>query len=332
MKNALIILFLGLLSHQHVTAQNPVTRILYIGDAKITCNSNDMVISCLKVRPHPDSSWRGFPYEIEGFIFEPGVETMVEILETPIAFPEGNGPKFTYKLVKVLETRNTVLIDKRLLAGNKWKIINIEQDRTMLPARKANAFLEFNLDSNKITGFAGCNQLSGNSMIENGDITFGIFTSTMTSCGNDETERKIKEAMVGKAAYYIRNNILFVVCENHAILHLRPEKRLDSIMEAINKKPSAIDGNTYVLMNDGNCIVRLDYVKEVSNKTMTFKKGALTAVEKKTIRYKLVNMLPDNEVTTIYILKKLDKVTGMNYAEVIFRNGTRKTILIRNVV
>jgi heat shock protein HslJ len=332
MKNAFIVFFLSLLSHQQLTAQNPNTRILYIGDAKIACNVNNTITSCFKVRSHPDSSWTSFPYEIEGFIFEPGVEAMVEIQEKPIAFPEDNGPKFTYHLIQVLETKNTVLIDKRLLTANKWKLINIEQDRAITPARKAGAFFEFDIDSNRINAFGGCNRLSGHTMIENGDMTFGVFTSTMMSCANDEIERKIKEAMVGKAAYYIHNNMLFVVCENHVILHLRPEKKLDSMMAIVNKKSSVLEGNTYVLMKDGNCIVRLDYVKEVKNKTLTFKKGTLTAVEKKTIKYKLTNLLPNAEVISIYILKKIDRTSGMNYAELIFKDGTRKTILIRNVV
>ncbi len=332
MKNAFILFFLTILSFQQLNAQKSVTKLWYIADAKIACTYNNTITSCLKIRSHSDSSWKDFPYEIEGFIFEPGVETRIELIETEILYPEDNGPKYTYKLVKVLETKITVLKDKRLLGGNKWKIINIESNRTILPSKRANAYLVFEIDSNRISGFGGCNQFGGNTLIEDGDLTFGLINSTMLSCLNDEVERQVKEALVGKAAYYVRNNMLFIVCENHTILHLRPEKKLDSILAVINSPAKASDGNIYTFLKNGECFVKLDFLPEANKKPLMFKKAVMSVEEKKTMKHKLVNVFPESNIVSLHILKKIDKKTGLNHAVVIFRDGTQKTVLIHHVI
>lgn len=312
--------------------QEKQIKIMYIADAKIACTYNNITTSCLKVKSHPDSSWKDFPYEIEGFIFEPGVETQIEVSVETIANPPENAPKYAYKLIKVLETRVTVLEDKRILTNNKWKLINIEQNRKMIPVRKANAWFKFNIDSNKMEGFAGCNSLSGNTTFENGMMQFGMFNSTMMSCENDDIEKTIKEALVGKAAFYVRNNMLFVVCENLMTLHLRPERKLDSIIKVISRPPSKYDGNTYLKLKDGHYAVRLDYVKQAQNEQMMFKVIPLTPAEKKTMLFKLRNMGENNAIKEIQILRKPHKVATLHYAVIIFKDGTKESIVIQDVL
>jgi len=332
MKKIILPILLLFISLSQASAQTSVSKQWYVADAKIACSYNGTVTSCLKIKEHKDSSWRDFPFEIEGFIFEPGVETLIEVTETKILYPEDNGPKNTYKLVKVLESRNTVLTDRRLLSVGRWKIINIEYKRSVLPSKKAGAYLDFNIDSNKLNGFAGCNSFGGNTQIENGSLGFGIFNASMMSCPNDEIERQIKEAMIGRAAFYVRNNILFVVCENQTILHLRCEKKLDSMIAVINAPAVPQDDNNYTFMKDGNCAVRLDYVKQANKQVMMFKKGTMTVEQKKVMKYRLVNMFPENTITELHILKKVDKVSGMNYAVVKFKDGSQMTVLMQHVL
>lgn len=311
-------------------SQEPVLKELIIGDSKIACQYNNTITSCLKVKHHPDSNWREFPYTIEGFIFEPGVEVRIAIEESPVLFPEDNGPKYTYKLVKVLESRATVLDNKKLLAANRWKVINLEMDRNITPARKSGAWIIFNTDSNTISGFGGCNSFGGNTLIENGVLQFGLLTNTLLACANSELEGRIMEGLKGKAAFYIRNNMLFVVCENHLILHLRPEKKLDSLIREVNKPTPR--GNTFADMQTGDYAVTLDDVKEAGNQQMVFSSVKLSETEKKTIRIKLKNSSPSDPVSMILILSKPHKLKGHYYATLVMVDGTRKTIVIRNVL
>ncbi len=331
MKNIVILLFVSLSAMVNLAAQTSVTRLWYIGDAKMACNNNNTITSCLKIKVHPDSSWRGFPHEIEGFIFEPGMESYIELLETEIPVPQENGPKYTYKLVKVIESKSTVLKDKRLLANNKWKLINIEKNRTVIPSKRSTAYLVFHIDSNKLQGFGGCNSLGGNVQIVDGEMSFGVMSSTMMSCANDEVEKELKAALVGRAAYYVHNNMLFIVCENLSILHLRPEKKLDSIISVINKPPARSVGNVYSSLKNGDFFVELQHVPEAGAGPFVFRAVSLTAAEKKTIRYKLQSVASDSKVSELHIMIRKKAKTPLNYATVIFRDGTRKEILIENV-
>lgn len=328
----IIFTFLVLFTWSLSFSQGNVLSNIYIADSKVACQFNNTVTSCLKIKSHLDSNWKEFPYEIEGFIFEPGVEVHIEMERVPILFPEDNGPKFTYKQIRVIDTRATVLENKVLLAANKWKIINLEMDRVVTPAKKAGAYMLFNIDSNRVYGFAGCNSFSANTLIENGILQFGIAMNTLVACPNDAIEQRIMEGLKGKAAYYFRNNMLFVVCENRMILHCRPEKKLDSLISEINKPVVLERGNTFADMQNGEYVVTLDELAQAARKQMFFKKSVLSAVEKKTIRLKLKNSNVDETISQILILSKPHKLKGSYYAIVIMKDGSRTNVVMRNVL
>ena len=313
-------------------SQGSTTINIYIGDSKVACQYNNTITSCLKIKSHLDSNWREFPYEIEGFIFEPGVEVHIEMGKTPILFPEDNGPKFTYKQIRVIDTRSTVLENKALLAANKWKIINLEMDRVVTPAKKAGAYVLFNTDSNTVSGFAGCNSFFANTLIENGVLQFGVAQNTLLACSNDAIEQRIMEGLKGKAAYYVRNNMLFIVCENRMIMHCRPEKKLDSLIADINKPAVVSRGNTFGDMQNGEYVVTLDDLPKAVNMQMFFKSTVLTAAEKKTIKIKLKNNNADEIVSQIIILSKPHKMKGYYYATVMMKDGTKTNVVMRNVL
>lgn len=310
------------------------TKILtfYICDDKVACEYNNTITSCLKIKNHPDSNWRSFPYEISGFIFEPGVECYVEVEETTVLQVDESSPKYTYKLLQVIQSKQTVLDNKRLLAANKWKIINFELDRVVTPAKRANGNLYFDLDSNKIYGFGGCNSFGGNVKIEDGIIQFGILTNTLLSCPHDAIEAKLMEGLKGKAAYYIRNNMLFIVCENRMSIHLRPEKRLDSMINEINKPDAVSRGNTFGNMQNGHFVVTLDNEPESALKQMIFTDQSMTDVERGTIKFKLKNLSTEDLIQEIHILKKEHKDKDYYYAVVLFKDGTKREVVIRNVL
>ena len=313
-------------------SQGSAISSIYIGDSKVACQYNNTITSCLKIKSHLDSNWREFPYEIEGFIFEPGVEVHIEMEQTPILFPEDNGPKYTYKQIRVIDTRSTVLDNKALLAANKWKIINLEMDRVVTPARKTGAYILFNIDSNSVSGFAGCNSFFANTLIENGVLQFGVAQNTLLACSNDAIEQRIMEGIKGKAAYYMRNNMLFIVCENRMILHCRPEKKLDSLIADINKPVVVSRGNTFANMQNGQYVVTLDELPKAANLQMFFKSSVLTATEKKTIKIKLKNSNEDEPVSQIIILSKPHKMKGYFYAIVVMKDGTKTNVVMRNVL
>lgn len=330
MRNLFLILFC--VTFTSVYSQESIFKTFYVGDSKIACQYNNTITSCLKVKNHPDSNWVNFPYDINGFIFEQGVECLIEVEEIPVINPVNNSPKYTYKLIRVIQTKKTVLDNKKLLASNRWRIINFELDRVTTPAKRANGYMNFDLDSNKIYGYGGCNSFGGNVLIEDGIIQFGHITNTLLSCPHDAIEAKLMEGLKGKAAFYIRNNMLFIVCENRMSIHLRPEKKLDSMMNEINKPDLVSRGNTFGNMQNGHYVVTLDEVPEAAMKQMIFVDQSMNDVERGTIKVKLTNLSAEDPIKEIHILKKAHKDQGYYYAVVLFKDGTSREIVIRNVL
>jgi heat shock protein HslJ len=334
MKPAILPLLILLIISNVSWGQSESSKTIIVADAKISCNYQNTIMACLKIKSHPDSVWRDFPHDIEGFIFEPGFETTIEILETVIQFPGDSVPKTQYKLIKTIDKVNKVLNDKRLLSNNRWKIVNYEKDGTLTPLRRTNAFAIFDIDNNKISGNNSCNTFNGNTIIEDGVISFGILMSTKMACENNQSEALINDALTGKAAYYIRNNILFIVCENRGILHLKPEKRLDSILQVINTPKSPFDGNTMFTLKDGKVQIKLDEIPLAKNRIMIFNPGKLSDLEKKPnslVAKVLVNIDTNSDVSKIQILKTPHKINNSKYIVVFLKDGTKLKMEISEV-
>lgn len=330
-KNIFIFLLL-VLSANALKSQGGKTRYWYVADAKVACQVNNTITSCLKVRSNPDSMWRDFPWEIEGYLWEPGTETLIELEETPILYPEDNGPKSTYKFIRVIEVKNTVLKNRAILGSNKWKLINIQTGTTQLPmVRKVGAWVIFDLDSNTLQGFGGCNSFGGNAEVKEGEINFGQMMSTLKSCTNDSIERDILDGLKSTAQFYIRNNMLFITCQNNMTYHFRPEKRIDSLVNKLNK-PTLYRGNTFNKLRNGQYGVTLDDVNEAGNRNFIFNVGELSATQKKTIKVRLVNSTPDDIIKELHILSKPHATKGTSYAIVVLKDGAKLEIQIKNVL
>lgn len=334
MKPSILTLIILLFISNFSLGQTETIKTIIVADAKIPCNYQNTIMACLKIKSHPDSVWRDFPYTIEGFIFEPGFETKIEISETIIQFPGDSVANKQYKLIKTIDKVNKVLTDKRLLSNNRWRIVNYEKYGSLTPLRKTNAFIIFDIDNNKVTGNNSCNSFQGNANIEDGVISFGSLMSTKMACENNQAEMLINDALSGKAAFYVRNNVLFIVCENLGTLHLKPEKRLDSMIQVINTPKSPFDGNTLFALKDGNTQIKLDELPQAKNRMMVFKPGQLSDIEKKAnspVAKVLVNTDPDNEITKIQILKTPHKINNSKYIVVFLKNGTNRKMEIKEI-
>ena len=111
----LILLFLG---YALIDSQAQSTyKYWYIGDSKMACQIGDMVTSCLRVKTSSDSAWRDFPWEIEGFLWEPGTETLIELEELPLDTPSVDGQTMRYKFVRMVETKHRFK-EQRIVESN----------------------------------------------------------------------------------------------------------------------------------------------------------------------------------------------------------------------
>src|SRR5690606_29332922 len=171
-------------------------------------------------RTHPDSLWQPFSYEIKGFEFVEGVQSLIEVKVTENSVPDRWGQTTSYELVRVIEKRNMILNQKELLRNNEWQLLNVQLFTKFVPfVIRSKAKFVFNVDSSYVTGFAGCNNFTAKASYDDGSIVFADFLSTAKSCQYDTVETLIKEVLSGASAYYVKNGILYLAGKNGGTLH-----------------------------------------------------------------------------------------------------------------
>ncbi|MES2618426.1 MAG: DUF4377 domain-containing protein [Bacteroidota bacterium] len=313
-------------------AQEPIIKTWIVADARMACTVGDAVTSCYRIKEHVDSNWIQFPWTIDGFLHDKGTEYIIEVQLEKIPFTEKNGPEYTYTLKRIVSQKNNVLTDKRLLANNKFQLINIEEYGKLKLAIKSKAFLKFNIDSNIIEGFSGCNNLKVSCSFATAFLQFGPMVADKTTCPNAEIESKILGGLAGKASFYVRNKMLFMVCENYVTLHLRPERSLDSILKVIDDENAPKNDINFSKAPDGTILVnapiqdgKLNLITPCKKTTApeSTKKGAaiittFTPLEKNAIFVKMV------------LSKKPHPTPNMFYATIYYKNGIKKEVEIRD--
>ncbi len=229
-KTIIFILFLTVLK---LHSQESIFENWYIGDTKRACQLDSYVTSCYLYKTNPDSSYKTFPYEIKGFFYEPGFDYLITVELKKLQFMEGNR-RYDYVYHKTLSKKRTLITTPRILYHNTWQLLTITKDSRQKPAKKMKATIQFDSLSNTMTVFGGCkkgvavtNLLDG--FLEIIDIKF---SPSDTIC-NDPFEEEFLNSLIGKTAFYVRNNVLFLVCENFTNLNFRPANNITQYAKAI---------------------------------------------------------------------------------------------------
>ncbi len=331
MKNKIILICLLIIGSIHpLKAQETQFKTWYVADAKVACQVGDAMTSCLHIRENPDSNWQNFSFDIEGFNHEKGYEYIIEVRLDKIKYTEVDGPQYKYTLVRIVSQKSTVHLDKRLLMNNTFHLINIDQYNKKTLAMRAKPFLIFNPDSNIISGFSGCNNFAGSCSYANAFMQFGIMEGTIKACAFSEIETKFYEALKGKATFYVRSNMLYIVCENFMTLHLRPEKSLDSILRVIEKEKEPKNDVNFIKNEDGTYRVNAPAMHGKNNLFFTYRPAKLTKDELKKIKLKLLPVDVNPEISEVIILTKAHEKNDMYYAIITYKNGTKKEMEIRD--
>jgi heat shock protein HslJ len=96
------------------------------------------------------------------------------------------------------------------LAGTYWKITELKgQPVVKSDAKEKDYYLKLDPSNNRISAFAGCNQMMGSFTTQEGNrITFSQLASTMKACPNMKDEDVLKEILESADNYAISGNIL----------------------------------------------------------------------------------------------------------------------------
>ncbi|OHX66258.1 META domain-containing protein [Flammeovirga pacifica] len=168
---------------------------------------------CLLIKEDGDTEWKNFYGKIEGFDYQEGTEYIIEVSVSKVDNPPADASSLHYKLEKIVKEQQ----DKLALLNGTWvisKIGDLETDPLL-------TYINFEVSSKRINGYAGCNGLGGGFEYdeEKDEIKSGPFMSTMMFCEE--------------------------VAEN--------EKALGKILDSFNK--FEINGDEITLMKDDEVLV-----------------------------------------------------------------------------
>ncbi len=98
---------------------------------------------------------------------------------------------------------------------------SFDGEAIMVPQDKQFPTLKFDDSTKQVSGFAGCNNVSGSYSTDAGELKFINLVATKKACFNDEYEAKILKALNDANDYEISEDLLILKQGNENILFLK---------------------------------------------------------------------------------------------------------------
>lgn len=110
------------------------------------------------------------------------------------------------------------------LTGTRWEIRTIGK-RTLQPvAEKGYPTLLLESESNRASGFGGCNRYSGGYTLKENTLRFGPMATTKMACEDSQTEDELMLALASIQMFKISNTTLILQgADGKGILECVPE-------------------------------------------------------------------------------------------------------------
>lgn len=140
--------------------------------------------TCFQVKYKNSKSWELFYSNISGFNYKPGYRYVLLVTRTKRANVPADASIYTYKLKKVLKKLKMPVVagDWGFVAKHKWKLIQMNG----ATQEQSPAFIVFDKEKGRVSGFAGCNSFFGSYEKGNGKLTFKQMGSTLMACADEE--------------------------------------------------------------------------------------------------------------------------------------------------
>ena len=113
-------------------------------------------------------------------------------------------------------------------------------------------------------------------------------------------------------------------------LHLKPERSLDSIFKVIEDEKAPKNDINFLRNEDGTYIINLPASDGQGFLLFTYRSIKLSAEERKKIKLKFIPIGPSPEIDEIRVLNKEHESPQMSYATIIYKNGMKKEVEIRD--
>lgn len=98
---------------------------------------------------------------------------------------------------------------------------SFDGNKISVAADKAFPTLKFNAAENTVSGFAGCNNISGNFNITKNEIKFGPIASTKKACFHNSYEHQLLDALNKVNRYQVKDGLLTLKKDNDILVYMR---------------------------------------------------------------------------------------------------------------
>lgn len=106
--------------------------------------------------------------------------------------------------------------------GNKrWILVEMKGVPVQQSENRRDAFLNFEAEGKRFTGYGGCNQISGSYTLENASIHFTEVIRTEISCNDIEFENVFVSTLRNIDRYEVRGNEILLKARREIQLVLR---------------------------------------------------------------------------------------------------------------
>lgn len=186
------------------------------------------------------TQWELFYDNIEGFEYEEGYLQKIKVKKEERSVEEtpADASIYTYSLVEVLEKE----IDNRTLLEGEWSVVNIEGRPINTRATLPN--LSFDILTNKVNGFDGCNSFFGDiQKLNNEEITLGNFGATKKMCPNMQLPMSFQKNIHSTVAYSVTESTLEFLDKDGAVVISFAKVKVDPIIAELNSKWTLIEIN-----------------------------------------------------------------------------------------
>lgn len=221
-------------------------NILWVNSQKVECYGVGKT-QCMQVYKGEDldnAKWELFYGQIEGFTFEEGYLTKLEIKEEQIENPPADASSTRVIMLKALEK----IADYSANTNGSWVLTKLND----APINKATKLptLNINLSKMQVSGFGGCNTFSGAiKKLTHNSVGFGNLATTNKACANPNIEQEFYQALNSINTYQIKGNTF--------TLYNTDGKKVLAFMKHKEEGTTALNGNWQAIKIEGQPINRM---------------------------------------------------------------------------
>lgn len=100
------------------------------------------------------------------------------------------------------------------LDGKEWKLVSFGKIRMAVPKKSWISFKD-----GRYSGYAGCNGMGGEYVVDGNNMTLKAGMSTMMACADMRLETKFRQSMLSVDSYKIEGDNLILMHDNHDVLN-----------------------------------------------------------------------------------------------------------------